>query len=268
MIRCKREVCGSSLLNNQLQAGFTLIELLVVIAIISVLAAILFPVFARARENARRTSCLSNLKQIGLGIMQYTQDYDEKMPPAIWATDSYHGTGYVKQVNSSMPGAKFKVGNIAVTGVPTDNYVTWMDVIYPYVKSTQVFICPSASDDGVPSYGYNALVSGAFTAGVPKGVSLSAIDRPAELIVNLDANNKATWMYAYGKFVCRPDRGADVTQTSSWYSVYQRHFDGANYTFADGHAKWYKVGAGMCANFADSGTYGENMPNWDPDYAP
>jgi prepilin-type N-terminal cleavage/methylation domain-containing protein len=61
--------------------GFTLIELLVVIAIIAILAAILFPVFARARENARRASCQSNLKQIGLGIMQYTQDYDERMPP-------------------------------------------------------------------------------------------------------------------------------------------------------------------------------------------
>lgn len=61
--------------------GFTLIEILVVIAIIALLAAILFPVFARARENARRTSCASNLKQIGLGIMQYTQDYDERMPP-------------------------------------------------------------------------------------------------------------------------------------------------------------------------------------------
>src|SRR5687768_17278661 len=62
--------------------GFTLIELLVVIAIIALLAAILFPVFARARENARRTSCLSNMKQIGLGVMQYTQDYDEELPPS------------------------------------------------------------------------------------------------------------------------------------------------------------------------------------------
>ena len=71
--------------------GFTLIELLVVIAIISTLAAILFPIFARARENARRASCMSNLKQIGLGFMQYTQDYDEEFPPAlycgVWSSD-------------------------------------------------------------------------------------------------------------------------------------------------------------------------------------
>ena len=66
------------------RSGFTLIELLVVIAIIAILAAILFPVFARARENARRTSCVSNLKQIGLGIMQYTQDYDERYPLPVW----------------------------------------------------------------------------------------------------------------------------------------------------------------------------------------
>src|SRR5690349_12144108 len=64
--------------------GFTLIELLVVIAIIALLAAILFPVFARARENARRASCQSNLKQIGLGFHQYTQDYDDRLPLTMW----------------------------------------------------------------------------------------------------------------------------------------------------------------------------------------
>ena len=71
--------------------GFTLIELLVVIAIIAILAAILFPVFARARENARRTSCLNNMKQIGLGFMQYTQDYDEKYPPNMPETGTPDG---------------------------------------------------------------------------------------------------------------------------------------------------------------------------------
>src|SRR4028118_1234439 len=97
------------------QKGFTLIELLVVIAIIAILAAILFPVFARARENARRASCQSNLKQIGLGVMQYTQDYDEKLP------NNFYGT----------------------VGVDIDP--KWVDVIQPYVKSTQLFTCPSDS---------------------------------------------------------------------------------------------------------------------------
>src|SRR4028118_570049 len=90
--------------------GFTLIELLVVIAIIAILAAILFPVFARARENARRASCLSNAKQIGLGVMQYAQDYDEKLP--------------------------FSYTNPGPGGI-------WADTIQPYVKNYQMFKCPS-----------------------------------------------------------------------------------------------------------------------------
>src|ERR671914_167689 len=92
--------------------GFTLIELLVVIAIIAILAAILFPVFARARENARRASCQSNLKQLGLGIMQYSQDYDERL---------VH-TGY--------------------------DEASWRIRIFPYVKSAQIYFCPSAPKAG------------------------------------------------------------------------------------------------------------------------
>lgn len=103
------------------RTAFTLIELLVVIAIIAILAAILFPVFARARENARKASCMSNMKQIGLGIMQYTQDYDEKFPMR------YYGTAgtYEKQQAGS-----------------------WRRTIFPYVKSTQLFSCPSNSLNG------------------------------------------------------------------------------------------------------------------------
>ncbi|RYG75457.1 DUF1559 domain-containing protein [bacterium] len=98
--------------------GFTLIELLVVIAIIAILAAILFPVFGRARENARRASCQSNLKQIGLGILQYVQDYDEKYP----------------QCRSS---------NIPAPNGWNNVYAPWHLAIYPYVKSLQVYKCPS-----------------------------------------------------------------------------------------------------------------------------
>lgn len=94
--------------------GFTLIELLVVIAIIAILAAILFPVFGRARENARRSSCQSNLKQIGLGLMQYSQDFDERLPMAVR--------------NSNPAGADF---------------APWQVLVQPYIKSIQLFRCPS-----------------------------------------------------------------------------------------------------------------------------
>jgi prepilin-type N-terminal cleavage/methylation domain-containing protein/prepilin-type processing-associated H-X9-DG protein len=106
--------------------GFTLIELLVVIAIIALLAAILFPVFARARENARRASCQSNLKQIGLGILQYTQDYDERTPLY----------GYFPEAHSY-----------------PDYY--WHDAIFAYVKSAQIFKCPSTKEASPTTGSYN-----------------------------------------------------------------------------------------------------------------
>src|SRR5213083_1134225 len=97
-------------------AGFTLIELLVVIAIIAILAAILFPAFAMARENARRASCQSNLKQIGLGIIQYNQDYDDTMPPS-----------YATPINDPYPYGGS--GN-------TNGVWLWMHIIAPYTKSS------------------------------------------------------------------------------------------------------------------------------------
>ncbi len=97
--------------------GFTLIELLVVIAIIAILAAILFPVFQKVRENARKASCQSNLKQLGLAIVQYTQDSDELQPPA-WSSPD---------------------------GTWANKTLRWSDVIYPFVKSTGAFTCPDVS---------------------------------------------------------------------------------------------------------------------------
>src|SRR3954464_4564899 len=98
---------------NRPRAGFTLIELLVVIAIIPILAAILFPVFARARESARRASCQSNLKQLGLGLLQYSQDYDEKLPSGLeQSVGRHYGFG-------------------------------WSGMVYSYVKNAQVYKCPS-----------------------------------------------------------------------------------------------------------------------------
>lgn len=105
--------------------GFTLIELLVVIAIVAILAAFLFPVFGRARENARRASCANNLHQIGLGLLQYLQENDDTMPASAYggAGDSNSSTAY-----------------------------KWMDAIYPNVRSESLFVCPS---DGTAKYTYN-----------------------------------------------------------------------------------------------------------------
>jgi prepilin-type N-terminal cleavage/methylation domain-containing protein len=105
------------------QRGFTLIELLVVIAIIAILAAILFPVFARARAQARKTSCTSNIRQLTLGMNMYAQDYDETYPQWKW---DLHYSG---------------------SGTPTANNATtvWWNAIYPYVKNVQIFSCPDAN---------------------------------------------------------------------------------------------------------------------------
>src|SRR5215211_849005 len=102
-------------------AGFTLIELLVVIAIIALLAAILFPAFSRAREMAGRSACASNMRQLGLGFAQYTQDYDENLPRFSMSSNGYLGS----------------------MGWSGGDGPRWADEVFPYVKSTQIFDCPS-----------------------------------------------------------------------------------------------------------------------------
>lgn len=128
--------CAHKKGNSPNKMGFTLIEILVVISIIAILAAILFPVFARVRENARRSSCQSNLKQIGLGLLQYSGDYSDKLVRA------WYGNGHGDYNGGSNAADRYK----------------WMDAIQPYVKSEQVFNCPShgvypAAPFGSLSYG-------------------------------------------------------------------------------------------------------------------
>lgn len=197
--------------------GFTLIELLVVIAIIAILSAILFPVFARARENARRASCLSAEKQIGLGLMMYAQDYDEKMP-------LYYFTGSVSYA--------------------------WNGALAPYVKNDQIFICPSASEilywcgptvvhpyeSG--SYGYNIYL------GTTTPVSLASVQSPSETVAIGEITQTVDWsiMYAPSQWgIARtPICG---TGTTLGDQIAFRHFEGNDIVFMDGHAKWMKKSA-------------------------
>lgn len=195
--------------------GFTLIELLIVIAIISILAAILFPVFARARENARRASCQNNLKQIALGFMMYTQDNDGRYPP-------YTG------------------GSI-------------MGWVFPYVKSNQIFRCPSSKLPNTANY--NAETSFYGTEyGTPVGSSgnkavmynfgtesilMDSIPE-ASITCMLAETVRATGSLANLAGADR-FRATDLTNTGlGGVPVLDRHFDGSNFAFMDGHVKWLK----------------------------
>ena len=141
-----------------MRKGFTLIELLVVIAIIAILAAILFPVFAKAREKARQSSCLSNTKQIGLAVMQYSQDYDELLPRTYFS--------------------------------PSTGNMHWAQAILPYCKSNQIFDCPSASIRWNGAWN-NESISYGYSCSIGEGVSraLGTIPKPAETILLGDGDN-------------------------------------------------------------------------------
>ena len=212
--------------------GFTLIELLVVIAIIAILAAILFPVFAKAREKARQTSCLSNTKQLVLAFMQYNQDYDEKFP--------YFLTNPAR-------------------GEP------WWNVTQPYIKNEQILDCPSEPRPGTtttywtkyypyPRYGMNHYIQyNSNGAG-----ALAVIKRPAEIVLLADSCHgmgdawRFSWPKAPGGWSSSPRKcdAATTTQNPDW----ARHNGGDNFGFVDGHAKWMQA----TAFYAQRGTLYQN----------
>ncbi|HVK04376.1 MAG TPA: DUF1559 domain-containing protein [Armatimonadaceae bacterium] len=222
--------------STQPRAGFTLIELLVVIAIIAILAAILFPVFAQAREKARQTSCSSNLKQIGTALLMYVQDYDE-----------------------TYPNRRFEPFDASDNNLRYDDH-SWRSVIQPYVKNHQLLSCPSNPDNDTPSWDPEFPVSyaanftdpgavpadgkgrGLFGQQRSPGVTLAEIEKVSELIAVTEIE-KVPWVtfvvdrgdlshpWTHGKY-------AGQTFTSVYINaLFKGHSGLTNYLFADGHVK-------------------------------
>ena len=286
--------------------GFTLIELLVVIAIIAILAAILFPVFAQAREKARQTSCLSNCKQIGTALTLYTDDYDETLPPRGqkrgWGdVDSYKGYPRFDF------GYQFDRCAETTLGYGCSN-LNWADSVFPYLKSINCYVCPSCTlrstirppSWGIASrflgYGLNHFLSSPAYLGlnswsrpsvtstttnaegymIVPSRSLTEIKNPSSTVFVVDTNIGREDGIEGGKdytsystiipFYMDPTTGYDYNQRD-WINT-SRHLSGANFTFCDGHAKYYKNGQGpMLASLDCSNTTwrAEGNKMWNPD---
>lgn len=226
--------------------GFTLIELLVVIAIIAILAAILFPVFAQARDKARQTACLSNIKQCGMALIQYVQDYDETLP---------HHAGDYSNFMSDTAGPN------------------WARAIAPYAKNTGIYACPSSplapnqnpATQGPVRNSYQG--NGAVLS--RRGLSLAAIPLPADIIfaqenyyswltcwnrpTQVNAATATPQQYRYWHLVdCRPvyasaPRVPEQPGCGEQYN--STHQEGGNLLFVDGHAKWRKTRAMRSSHF-------------------
>ncbi|MDI9586984.1 MAG: DUF1559 domain-containing protein [Acidobacteriota bacterium] len=208
--------------------GFTLIELLVVIAIIAILAAILFPVFARAREKARQASCQSNLKQIALSFLMYSQDYDEKFP---WCCSAPPRTG---RNDGLTVDAWWRPAAVATTDI------RYAGLTGPYIKNRQVFVCPSANFD---VNGYAAARQVLQSNNGCYGRIQAEIKFPAEKVLCGDGMNTRGLCGTNRSTACagRWGRGDDLPATiESW----KRHNDGTNMAYCDGHVKYQKTPSG------------------------
>jgi prepilin-type N-terminal cleavage/methylation domain-containing protein/prepilin-type processing-associated H-X9-DG protein len=230
--------------------AFTLIELLVVIAIISIISAILFPVFARARENARKSSCQSNLKQIGLATMMYIQDYDETFPMGVMDSGE------------------------------------WFQLFAPYIKNTQIFVCPTAgpisgylnsggygwnlagtyrdgsANTGNGFGGYPATIGSGY-AGTPTGscLKLATIQEPSKTIFITDPSSNGYYggngVFAIG--YSTKDYVPVLHGGQSYYSATSGapmttvtdYSGGGNYLFADGHVKFLNANQSFCSSMWD-----------------
>jgi len=240
--------------------AFTLIELLVVIAIIAILASILFPVFARAREQARKAACQSNLKQIGLGIAMYVQDYDETYPLSSMGYNAPNPDWY---------------------GNNTPSTVRWYTVLQPYVKNVQVFICPTAGvimnaagTDKNYSGGYGWNICGTHYAASGSGspgdgfgwspatfetptlsyLTLSSVEEPSSTVIvgdppsiNYSANG-VQMVPSSGINYLPVLHGGQVGPFTTGATTLTNHTGGGNYLFADGHVKYLTASAAWANN--------------------
>ena len=251
------------ILKSKKSQGFTLIELLVVIAIIAILAAILFPAFAKARESARRSSCSSNMKQIGIATMQYTQEYDEKYPLLRF----YNNTG---------------------------QEVRWQEAVNPYIKSGDAYAtgrisgsggvwdCPSAiPQPGMYGPNYGLMREGPGASDTPSsGISIAVVDAPSDTILVAEKGlhqGNSSWLplqnwqglwapdgggtaannYAYANHAdVNYDKDGPASSATPVYNDWNgpsmmpryRHLETSNFLYADGHVKalrkggvnWYK----------------------------
>ncbi|MBC8140615.1 MAG: DUF1559 domain-containing protein [Armatimonadetes bacterium] len=272
--------------NKRGEFAFTLIELLVVIAIIAILAAILFPVFAQAREKARATACLSNTKQIGLAMMAYSQDYDEKM------VRGWYGNG--------------GFGRSRANPAPDDRY-KWMDAIEPFVKNQQLFSCPNnpkglaqrpgdgdargrylpakqlgaannndTLDEDERYYGSYAINSAYWgedrsRKGPANDTTLAAISSPADTIWAMDGNG--SYQFAWPNQNEDPEvirKNADISYLCNKFTdennlqegaIIDRHQGRTNAIYCDGHAKSVTLSFLMSADQRTRNDDGTANPN-------
>ena len=228
---------------NSRQPGFTLIELLVVIAIIAILAAILFPVFARARAKAQQTTCLDNLKQFTLGALMYASDWDDRWMPA----------AVLMPTGGLCPDGQ--------TAIPANGYVWWMFLLNPYVKNYQIFNCAANPIDTTAYTGQYLSTAGYSMSNFIQTLPQSSFSKPAETFAYGESdddsdNNGAYYLMDWDTRANVPPGADNAAPPAPW------HNNGCNMTCVDGHAKWY---AWQAIGFRDGQHHPVPLPDmWHP----